>query len=168
MDRRSTIAIRPARGEDIDGVLALFEAVAAEGRWIGTEPGFDKDRYRRSWEERIASGSDALIVAADADDIVGAIDLREGERGLWSFGMLVAPERRRQGVGTALLDAAIVWARKRGVRALTLGVFPHNEAAIRLYENNEFVRTEVVERSPRRQNGEIWDIVIMERRIETR
>ena len=168
MDRTSTIPIRPAGADDIRGVIALFEAVAAEGRWIGTEPGFDKDRYRRSWEMRIASGSDALIVAADAEDIVGAIDLRENERGDWSFGMLVGRERRRQGVGTALLDAAIEWARARGIRALTLGVYPHNEAAIRLYERNGFVRTGTVEKSPRRQKGEIWDIVLMERGIETR
>ena len=46
------------------------------------------------------------------------------------LGLMVAGEHRRQGIGTALLEAAEAWARTVGVRKLELHVFPHNEAAI--------------------------------------
>jgi RimJ/RimL family protein N-acetyltransferase len=53
---------------------------------------------------------------------------------------MVAASARRQGVGTALLEQAVTWARATGVRKLELHVFPHNEPAIRLYERFGFVR----------------------------
>jgi ribosomal protein S18 acetylase RimI-like enzyme len=47
--------------------------------------------------------------------------------------MMVAADWRGRGVGTALVAAAIEWARARGLHKLTLSVFPHNEAAVALY-----------------------------------
>ncbi|HET8741860.1 MAG TPA: GNAT family N-acetyltransferase [Gaiella sp.] len=44
-----------------------------------------------------------------------------------------------QPVGTALVAAAIEWARVRGLHKLTLSVFPHNDAAIALYRTFGFV-----------------------------
>ena len=43
---------------------------------------------------------------------------------------MVAVDARRQGIGTALLEQAVDWARAAGVRKLELHVFPHNEPAI--------------------------------------
>ncbi len=48
--------------------------------------------------------------------------------------LAVAPEHRRRGFGRALLDHAERWARARGCHALSLNVFPGNEAARRLYD----------------------------------
>jgi GNAT superfamily N-acetyltransferase len=45
----------------------------------------------------------------------------------------VAPEARGRGVGAAMLDAAIAWARTRRLRALHLGVTTGDTAAVRLY-----------------------------------
>ena len=47
---------------------------------------------------------------------------------------------RRQGVGRALLEAAVEWAPEHGVAKLELHVFPWNEAAIALYESFGFER----------------------------
>ncbi|HUY70782.1 MAG TPA: GNAT family N-acetyltransferase [Gaiellaceae bacterium] len=49
-------------------------------------------------------------------------------------GIAVDPARRRQGVGRALIDAALAEAGRRGARRLTLRVLGPNEAARRLYE----------------------------------
>jgi ribosomal protein S18 acetylase RimI-like enzyme len=54
-------------------------------------------------------------------------------------GIAVDPAHQRRGVGRALLEAAIVEARGRGARRLTLRVLAHNEAAVRLYESVGFV-----------------------------
>jgi ribosomal protein S18 acetylase RimI-like enzyme len=51
----------------------------------------------------------------------------------------VAPEARGRGVGAALLDAAIAWARARRAHALHLGVTAGDGAAARLYRRAGFV-----------------------------
>jgi len=51
----------------------------------------------------------------------------------------VAPEARGRGVGAALLDAAIAWARARRATALRLDVTAGDGAAARLYRRMGFV-----------------------------
>ena len=51
----------------------------------------------------------------------------------------VAPEARGRGIGAALLDAAIAWARARRAHALHLGVTAGDGAAARLYRRAGFV-----------------------------
>jgi GNAT superfamily N-acetyltransferase len=58
----------------------------------------------------------------------------------WLISMWVAPEMRRQGVGAALVDAVIDWARSHGVTRLVLDVADHNTSAIALYERRGFQR----------------------------
>lgn len=57
------------------------------------------------------------------------------------YQMWVAPAKRRLGVGRALLDAAIAWARSVGAPALVLDVTIGNSAALELYEGAGFVAT---------------------------
>ncbi|HEX8927664.1 MAG TPA: GNAT family N-acetyltransferase, partial [Actinomycetota bacterium] len=76
-------------------------------------------------------------------------------------GMLVAPGWRGQGLGTALLRAGIAWARGVGAHKVALQVWPHNQAAIALYEKLGFQREGLLRRHYRRRNGELWDAVVM-------
>jgi RimJ/RimL family protein N-acetyltransferase len=75
--------------------------------------------------------------------------------------MAVAGGWRGRGVGTALMQSCVDWARERGIHKLALQVWPHNEAAIRLYEKFGFEREGVLRAHYRRQNGELWDAVVM-------
>jgi putative acetyltransferase len=54
-------------------------------------------------------------------------------------GMVIAPEWRDRGVGSALLAEAFRWARWAGVEKISLSVYPHNDRALRLYERFGFV-----------------------------
>jgi putative acetyltransferase len=73
---------------------------------------------------------------------------------------MVAASHRRRGIGTALLRAAVDWARPSGVRKLELHVFPHNEAAIKLYRQFGFVE-EGYRRAHYRRGGEFVDAILM-------
>jgi RimJ/RimL family protein N-acetyltransferase len=73
---------------------------------------------------------------------------------------MVAADARRQGVGQALLDAAVDWARSAGVRKLELHVFPWNEPAIALYERFGFER-EGLRRAHYRRGDEHVDAILM-------
>jgi len=68
-------------------------------------------------------------------------------------------------VGTALLEAAVAWAREAGVRKLELHVFPWNEAALRLYEVFGFEREGYRKRHYRR-GGELVDAILMAYEVE--
>ena len=78
---------------------------------------------------------------------------------------MVARGRRRRGVGRALLEAAVEWARASGVSKLELHVFPYNEAAIRLYESFGFEREGYRKRQYRR-GQEYVDAILMAYFIE--
>ncbi len=53
--------------------------------------------------------------------------------------MWVAPEARRQGIGSALVDAVVDWARTQGLACLLLDVAAMNVPAIALYTRKGFV-----------------------------
>ena len=141
--RRFTV--RPATGADVEGAVELFAAVAGEGRWIGREV---VDRTERHAE---------LVAAQASPDSGQFVAVAGGEE----VGMMVAARWRGAGVGTALLQAAIDWAREVGAHKVALQVWPHNEPAIRLYRRFGFVEEGRLRRHYRRRNGELWDAVLM-------
>lgn len=62
-----------------------------------------------------------------------AVDQQQGDRHSYVLALYVAPEHRRQGIATALLQRAQAWAQARGDRQIGLQVFAGNKAAIALY-----------------------------------
>jgi ribosomal protein S18 acetylase RimI-like enzyme len=73
---------------------------------------------------------------------------------------MVAVSHRRRGVGTALLDAAVAWAREAVFGKLELHVFPWNEPALGLYETFGFEREGYRKRHYER-GGELVDAILM-------
>jgi len=69
----------------------------------------------------------------------------------------------RHGIGAALLDAAIAWATAAGAHKMALESWPHNTAALALYQRAGFVEEGRKRNHHRRRNGELWDAVVMGR-----
>jgi len=149
------------RDGDLDEFLDLLEIVAAEERYIGPEAPIDRASQHERHLERLDSNQWGSLVAVGPDgDIVGQIGLKD-MRGLIEIGMLVAPEQRGRGIGSALLSAGLDWARSRCAHKMTLQLWPDNEAARRLYAKFGFVEEGYLTRQWKRRNGEIWDAVVM-------
>src|SRR5207248_3016032 len=72
---------------------------------------------------------DGTLVALQAGELVGELRVEPSWSGFGELGMMVAADWRGRGVGTALVAAAVEWARARGLHKVTLSVFPHNGAA---------------------------------------
>jgi RimJ/RimL family protein N-acetyltransferase len=159
--------IRMAELSDADAVIALTEAVAAEGRWIGRELPLDHDVTRTRFLDGVTAPGHLSIVAVDVgpdglERIIGQLHLGLAPYGVADLGMLVATDRRGQGVGRALMTAAIDWARAQpDIHKISLQVWPHNEAAVGLYRSAGFEQEGYLSRHYRRKDGEIWDAVIM-------
>ena len=151
----ASFEIVPARDEDRLPLAVLFAAVAEERDAIGAEPPVDVERRAAGWT------LDGALVAVAGDDIVGWLSIYETPFGFGEIGMLVAREWRRRGVGSALVAAAIEWARERGLHKLSLSVFVHNTAAIALYRKFGFVEEGRRVKHFRRANGELWDSLEM-------
>jgi RimJ/RimL family protein N-acetyltransferase len=155
------VTVRPIEQADADGFIAVFESVAAEGRWIGTELPVD-DARRARWRASAESPpADAFTnVAVDGARVVGFAHVGL-DRGHAHLGMAVLDGFRGRGIGRRLLDGCIAWARSAGAHKIDLEVWPHNTAARRLYEAAGFVVEGRRRRHWRRNSGELWDSVEM-------
>lgn len=165
--------IRRADPGDAEQLTRLAESVSAEPEaWLISTDGEwrsagDERRYLRALRRYPHA---AVIVAERAADhaLVGRLsvarDPHPASAHVADLGLMVAKDARRQGVGRALLDAAVEWAREAGVRKLELHVFPWNEPAIRLYERFGFER-EGYRKGHYRRAGEDVDAVLMAYRV---
>jgi len=140
------LRIRRAVPSDAEDLSRLARDVAAEPEgWLLT-----LGTWRSSSDERRAirllrRHPDAgLFIAETSEGIVGRLsvtrDHHPSSQHVADLGLMVVSDYRRRGVGRALLEAAVEWARVSGVSKLELHVFPHNEAAIKLYESFGFER----------------------------
>lgn len=102
-----------------------------------------------------------MLVAEAGGEVVGMLSARATPWGFGEIGMSVSEGWRGRGVGTALLEACIAWARGRGLHKLSLEVFPHNEAAIALYRKLGFEEEGYRREQYRRASGERWDSIVM-------
>jgi putative acetyltransferase len=156
------IEVRPAIADDVRAMVDLHARVAAEGLWIGTEAPVDIDRSTRLVSESIQSDEHLRLVAVDGDRVVGNLSLSPSAPGVAYLGMTIDAEYRAQGVGTAMMLAAIEWARaKPGVHKMELEVWPHNAAGLALYRKVGFEVEGRRRRHYRRGNGELWDAILM-------
>jgi len=164
------VQIRGAEPRDADALVALGREVGAEPEgWLITTGGWrtagEERRYLkalRRWEHA------AVFVAEMNGQVVGRLsvsrDQHPASRHVADLGLMVAAERRGQGIGRGLLEAAVDWARAAGVTKLELHVFPWNEPALRLYERFGFER-EGVRRGHYRRAGEEVDAILMAYRL---
>jgi RimJ/RimL family protein N-acetyltransferase len=162
--------IRRARPEDAGQLVALGTAVGREPEaWLLNTDGWrsvgDERRYLRALKRH----PDAVVfVADDGGEVVGRLSLARDPHGasrhVADLGLLVAASHRRRGLGRALLEQAVEWAREVGVRKLELHVFPWNEPAIALYEAFGFER-EGLRRGHYLRDGEYVDAILMAYRV---
>jgi L-phenylalanine/L-methionine N-acetyltransferase len=98
------------------------------------------------WRKRLAEPPEGLfsLVACVEQEVVGQVDLhtfphKPRRRHVGQIGMAVRDDRQGQGIGTALLKAAIDLADKwLNLTRLELEVFVDNAPAVRLYEKCGF------------------------------
>ena len=170
-----SFSVRPADAADAEELTRLAEAVSAEPEgWLISIGG----EWRSVGEERrylkaLRRFPHAAVFVAERDDgaLVGRLsvarDTHPASAHVADLGLMVAKDARRQGIGRALLDAAVAWARGAGVRKLELHVFPWNVPAIALYESFGFVR-EGYRKGHYQRDGDEVDAILMAYRVVSR
>jgi len=139
MHRLTIERLRPGNGERLRAVRlrALLDAPDA------FETTFEESAARPAehWNEalvRLATFVANSDGGGDVGMVRGAPHDRSPEAG-YLVSLWVAPEARGRGIGAALVDAVIDWARGRGFTRLVLDVADGNEPARRLYQRMGFV-----------------------------
>ena len=165
--------IRHADPTDAEQLTRLADAVSGEPEgWLISIGG----EWRSAGDERrflkaLRRYPHAAVFVAEREDgtLVGRLsvgrDPHPASTHVADVGLMVALDARRQGVGTALLRAAVDWARGAGIRKLELHVFPWNEAAIALYDAFGLER-EGYRKHHYRRGGELVDAILMAYEVE--
>jgi GNAT superfamily N-acetyltransferase len=133
-----SVEVGTAARDEAEGLVAAYE-------WLFAAPGsrppqWDPDRAAERLRHATASEQAAVLVAREDGAVVGLCtvyddieSVRFGRRA-WVEDLAVAPDRRSQGIGKRLLDAAKDWGRARGATHLELDSAETREAAHRFYE----------------------------------
>jgi len=146
--------IRPAIANDLPRLMALDHSCLSDYVWqleVRHETNqvvvnFREVRLPRSvtvayprdpfslaneWTKR-----DVVLVGLEATVPIGYICVTEEHVSAvaWVTDIVVAQEKRRQGLGSALLSAAQNWAAERGVRRLVVEMQSKNQPCIRLLQ----------------------------------
>ncbi len=141
------ITLREANGGDARDLLLRVNRIAGESRNISMKPGEFRmtPTEERDYLERMRQNPGSLfIVAVDEGQIVGDLNFHSGayartkHQGL--FGMSVDRTHWGLGIGAALIQALIEWAKAGGViRKINLRVMSYNRRGIFLYRKFGFV-----------------------------
>lgn len=137
----TNISIRRAEPEDYEALHRIFSAPKAI-RGTLQLPFPSRERWRR----RLAEPAEGLfsLVASIEDEVVGSLTLRTfpsrpRRRHVGSIGMGVRDDWHGQGVGTALMEAAVDLADNwLNLTRLELTVFTDNAPAVHLYKKHGF------------------------------
>jgi ribosomal protein S18 acetylase RimI-like enzyme len=143
-----TVTIRPLAGDDVMRYQALRQRGLAEHPEAFTssveEEGASPDKVAKRLARDPRAPHDIVLGAFEGDTLVGVIGMfvdprvKARHRGN-VFGMYVAGECARRGIGALLLDALIAHARRcDGLDAVVLTVTVGNDGARRLYERAGF------------------------------
>ena len=118
------IEIRLFRPDDTEAVVALWHACDLIRPW--NDP-------RKDIERKLGVDPELFLVAVEDELVVGAVMAGyEGHRG-WINYLAVDPDRRRQGLGTRLMDAAERLLRERGCPKINLQIRSENADVIAFY-----------------------------------
>ena len=124
-----------AQPTDEADVIALWEACGLTRPW--NDPAADFARA-------IAGPASAVLVRREGGALVASVMVGDdGHRG-WVYYLAVAPARRRDGLGRAMMAEAEVWLSAHGAPKLQLMVREDNEEALGFYEALGLERQEVV------------------------
>lgn len=162
---RAAWTIRPKGERDAEAVGALLAQVAREGNAIATEWPFDVEARVRAIRDMLLSLRCVGWIALERHSLIGDLTVTDIDHAEPELGMIVDAAHRGRGIGRALLEHAVAWARANGKQALTLRVFPDNERARELYLRSGFVEIALQPSAIPRRDGTARDAILMRRPI---
>jgi len=142
-----SLRVRRARADDLPALLALFEELdrlQREWRLFTPRPGIT-DEVRAKYRQAITRSDVLVALAEDHGEPVGMAFAEattpsrfSDERALELSGVIVREDRRREGIGRALVQEVLRYAREHDLGWVTLQTFGPNRGAMEFWESLGF------------------------------
>ena len=131
MERK--ISLRPATGDDLEGVLGVQRQAPEAAAWSEAD-------YRRL----LPAEGTLCLVAEDTvpKRVVGFLLARTTADEMEVLNLAVAPPHRRKGIARRLLGEALTCGQAQGVQQCWLELRASNQAALELYRALGFVEAQ--------------------------
>ena len=128
--------IREYNDADWPSVWPIFREVVTTGETFAYDPAWSSEQARDVW---VVSPPGLTVVACDGGRVLGTAHMGPNRPGPGSHvstaSFMVAADARRWGIGRALGEYALSWAREQGYAAMQFNaVAESNDAAVRLWQ----------------------------------
>jgi len=132
--------IRPATDDDWPNIWPFFARIVADGETYAYPPDLTQETARPWWMERPPART---FVAVDGEVVLGSAKCGPNRPGRGSHvstaSFMVDPEHGGRGVGRALGEHVLAWAKAQGYRSMQFNaVVESNAAAVRLWRSLGF------------------------------
>jgi L-amino acid N-acyltransferase YncA len=136
MERTESIEIRPYEEADWPAVWAIIQQVVAAGETYAYDPAWSEEQLRAVWVEAPPGHT---VVACAGARVLGSAKMGPNRPGpgahVATASFMVAEEARGRGVGRALGEYVLAWARAQGFAAMQFNaVVETNVAAVHLWQ----------------------------------
>jgi len=169
LKNKKIVTVELCNVEDAEELIKTVKTYLADSKYMLTGPDdFDppleqEKQWIRSFLEKENS---LLLIARQGGKILGNIDITGGKVEITKhtavIGMGILKEWRNTGLGTALLNKGIEWAKQNPIlELLWLQVFADNAAAIVIYKKAGFIIDGVQKRFFKAKDNIYYDNVIM-------
>lgn len=157
------IPLTPEHYPQVDAIY--LEGIATGNATFQTEG--------KTWEEWNSSHlAHCRLVAVEQEKVLGwaalsPVSSRCVYAGVAEVSVYVAGNARGKGVGLALMQRLVAESEAAGIWTLQAGIFPQNEASVRLHQKCGFRIVGSRERIGKMHTGEWRDNLLLERRSKT-
>ena len=129
--------VRKVKLEDIDRVFELLN-ILYSGK-------IQYDGFKKRYIKKLGENKVFNIVAVENNQIIGVLTselhekLHRNNLELFIEDLIVDEKKRSKGIGTALLNEAIIFARKNHCEVVELTSYNDNDKAHEFYQKNGFI-----------------------------
>jgi GNAT superfamily N-acetyltransferase len=158
------LGIRPATRSDWPVIWRIFRSIIEGGDTYAFPPELDEESARKIW---FATGAQ-VFVAERNGRVAGTFFVKPNQPGLGSHvanaGFMVDPDLHGAGIGRAMGEFALIWAREQGYRAMQFNfVVSTNTGAVALWMKLGFVIIGTIPKGFRHAQLGYVDVYVMHR-----
>lgn len=139
--------VRSAQAEDLEAVRKLAQELRSE---IGMPTSLGEERFKTCFHASLMDPHCRILIAELGGNLVGYLsiwrrsNLSHAGPAAFVDDLIVSEEARGKGLGTALLQEAMRYAKEWGCVEIEVSTMPENEGAQRLYREMGFEKRGVI------------------------